>query len=220
MEKRHDRRRARRMQVRFWKLGEADALSGYSHNLSSTGMFIATSTPLPVGQRVRVELVNPRDGFVIEGVVAHAAKVAPALQSLRATGMGVRFLPPEELVERVLAKGGFSQGERPLASASGEKAPPVASGQFEVAFASSAELQRVFDRDIRNGGLFVSTPNPPDIDQTVTIQLQLPGGPRLDFPAQVVQRVAPSDSGGGGIGVAFHDPSAVLAALGAHLSQA
>ncbi len=208
------------MQVRFWKLGDGQALSGYSHNLSSTGMFIATSTPLPVGQRVRVELVDSRQGFMIEGVVAHAAKVAPALQSLRATGMGVRFLPPEELVERILAKSGLPRAERPRAAPPSPHTPPVASGQFQVVFGSSAELQRVFDRDIRNGGLFVSTAEPPAIDQTVTVQLQLPGGPCLDFPAQVVQRVAPSAHGEGGVGVAFHDPSAVVAALAAHLAQA
>ncbi|HKI86145.1 MAG TPA: PilZ domain-containing protein, partial [Thermoanaerobaculia bacterium] len=172
MEKRHDRRRARRMQIRFWKLGESEALSGYSHNLSSTGMFIATSTPLPVGQRVRVELMDSRESVVVEGVVAHAAKVAPALQSLRATGMGVRFLAPEELIDNVLSRSGASSRERQIvAPAPNRHEPPRPAGdRFQVVFKSSAELKKVFDRDIRNGGLFVSTPDPPQIDQTVAVQ--------------------------------------------------
>jgi hypothetical protein len=68
-------------------------------------MFIVTNTPLSSGCRVRVELVDRERGFMMEGVVAHARKMAPALARLNQSGMGVRFLTVEELVRELIPAG-------------------------------------------------------------------------------------------------------------------
>jgi hypothetical protein len=73
-------------------------------------MFIVTNTPLSSGSRIRVELVDRERGFMMEGVVAHARKMAPALARLNQSGMGVRFLTVEELV-RELIPGGLGETE-------------------------------------------------------------------------------------------------------------
>lgn len=102
MERRDKARYARRLQVHFWKRGDDTAYSGYTANISREGMFIATASPLPKGARIRIEILDEQTGFVVEGVVAHAARVSPQLQKLKASGMGVRLLPVHELVGELM----------------------------------------------------------------------------------------------------------------------
>src|SRR5688500_19134444 len=112
MARRISPRRARRVQVQFWKRGEPHAYPGYTTNISLTGMFVATRSPLPPGTRLRVEVLDGSRGFMIEGVVAHARKIRGELMHLSVPGMGVRFLGVEELV-RELIPVGYGVGEAP-----------------------------------------------------------------------------------------------------------
>ena len=74
MSRRISPRRPRRVQVQFWKRGEPHAYPGYTTNISLTGMFIGTRSPLPPGTRLRIEVLEGDRGFMVEGVVMHARK--------------------------------------------------------------------------------------------------------------------------------------------------
>jgi Tfp pilus assembly protein PilZ len=135
MSRRRALRRPRRVQVNFWKQGEPTSYIGYTTNISMTGMFIATNSPMPSGVRVRIEIVDRDRGFMVEGVVAHARKIRGELARLSQSGMGVRFLSVEELV-RELIPAVFGQTEEiprdpdrasvsPLESPTGEPEAPV-----------------------------------------------------------------------------------------------
>ncbi len=102
MSRRRSTRRARRVQVQFWKRGEPHPYPGYTTNISTTGMFIATRSPLPQGTRVRIEVLDRDRGFMVEGMVAHARKVRGELMRISQPGMGVRFLNVEELVKELI----------------------------------------------------------------------------------------------------------------------
>lgn len=102
MSRRRSTRRARRVQVQFWKRGEPHPYPGYTTNISTTGMFIATRSPLPQGTRVRVEVLDRDRGFMVEGMVAHARKVRGELMRISQPGMGIRFLNVEELVKELI----------------------------------------------------------------------------------------------------------------------
>ena len=102
MSRRRATRRARRVQVHFWKQGEPTAYVGYTTNISMTGMFVATNSPVPSGTRIRVEVIDRNRGFMIEGVVAHARKVRSELAAITQSGLGVRFLSVEELVRELI----------------------------------------------------------------------------------------------------------------------
>jgi len=102
MSRRRATRRARRVQVHFWRQGESTAYVGYTTNISMTGMFIASNSPMPSGTRIRVEVIDRDRGFMVEGVVAHARKVRAELASISQSGMGVRFLSVEELVRELM----------------------------------------------------------------------------------------------------------------------
>lgn len=91
MERRQAKRKARRLQVKFWDTTEEQPRSGYTINISPTGLFVGTNRPLPPGSKVRLSIsLNERE-LTLEGTVVHAARVSPLLQRLRPSGMGVRF---------------------------------------------------------------------------------------------------------------------------------
>ena len=265
MTRRRAVRRPRRVQVQFWKRGEAHTYPGYTTNISTTGMFLATNSPQPPGTRVRVEVLEGDRGFIVEGVVAHARKTRSDLMRLTQPGMGIRFLTVEELVRELIPS--IIPGEteeipedapaapRPAAaprptlqSAAPALAAPVpppvtpassaaapaplhpappppprptdGGGAFNMGFLGPAEFLEVFQRDIVNGGLFVSTRYPGRLQEIVRIELRppIPGAAPVLLSARVVQRFEPQEGVFGpnllsGMGVEILDLPAVLVEL-------
>lgn len=239
MSRRRAVRRPRRLQVHFWRQGDPAAYVGYTTNISLTGMYIATNSPVSSGARIRVEVVDRERGFMVEGVVAHARKMPAELARLGQSGMGVRFLSVEELVRELMPAGISGTEEIPRDTAPPPEparvpppppppapepprpatppnpspppppVPPVANnrppvpvapsgGSFTVRFSGVDEFLEVYRRDIRQGGLFVSTLYPARLQETVNVELF----PPLPYPepvvvrARVVQRFEPhADSG-------------------------
>jgi len=99
MERRIHRRFPRRIELRFWRPGEAQGHAGYTTNISKSGLFLGSATGLMPGERLRLEIVDRENGFFAEGRVARVHRVDLALRHIDQPGVGVRFLLPEELVE-------------------------------------------------------------------------------------------------------------------------
>jgi Tfp pilus assembly protein PilZ len=235
MSRRRSARRPRRVSVQFWKQGDPHPYPGFTTNISLTGMFIGTRSPMPSGTRVRIEVLVER-GFMIEGVVAHARKIRGDLTQIVQSGMGVRFLTVEELVGEVLPGIGGGVGEAvpppraspdpdeelaaapleppdvselPTPTSPSPSAPPpnqasappppvrpapapaIGPGVFTVHFPSPRHFVDVFERDIKNGGLFVSTRFPGRLAEVVTIELHPPDAEPILIRARVVQRFEP-----------------------------
>ncbi len=270
--RRESDRVVRRLPVRFWRPGEERSVTGYTTNISTTGMFVVTHQPFPKMSRIRVEVLDPRSGFVVEAEVAHSHKVSLDLAALGPSGMGVRFLPIETLVRELFPqavsgdRGGRTGASPVLTMPEPPKAPsppsaeppgapsprsfpsnrvpivrvgaPAAPGSatpsgaqvpIAVRFSSVEQFQSVYERDLRQGGLFVATPRPAPIGDLVEIELHLPepliGTVRLR--ARVVHRIDPQGGEGmggpnllAGIGVELLDRAAALAALAPYLSGA
>lgn len=117
-------RRPRRVQVHFWRQGDPAAYIGYTTNISLTGMFIATNSPVSSGSRVRIEVIDRDRGFMVEGVVAHARKSPQELARLNLSGMGIRFLTVEELVRELMPAGLAEMEEIPRDAPRPEPPPP------------------------------------------------------------------------------------------------
>jgi len=282
MTRRRSVRKPRRVQVQFWRRGEPQAYPGYTTNISTTGMFLATTGPQPPGTRLRIEVMDGHHGFIVEGLVVHARKVRGDMMRLTHPGMGIRFLNVAELVrelipvlpgeteeipeeERLWGEEGspsMSAASAASASASAPKpvrlgappteplhpaapppAPPVApppappvtagvrlsgtppkpvdsAGSFAVQFLGPAEFIHVFERDIVNGGLFVSTRYPGRLQEVINVELlpPLPHAEPVFFRARVVQRFEPHGKDFGpnllsGMGVEILDLPALLTRL-------
>jgi hypothetical protein len=127
-ERRRNRRWPRQLEVRFWKQGEEGQGSrAISTNISRTGIFVRTQMVLPSGTRMRLAVGHSGRSFTIEGVVMRALRSPAHLQSVMPSGMGVRFLGPEELLEELLPAIDFQAEER----VPGGIGTPVASMQDE-----------------------------------------------------------------------------------------
>ncbi|HXU46607.1 MAG TPA: PilZ domain-containing protein [Thermoanaerobaculia bacterium] len=226
----------RRVPVRFWRVGQERTTTGYTTNISGTGMYVVTHQPAPRGARIRVEVLDPRCGFIVEAEVAHAHRVSTEMSALGLSGMGVRFLPVADLVRELFPEA-TQVVERPAeptppepavaATAPGAAAPPGAApigarSPYQVRFSSVEQFDAVYQRDLSQGGLFVATRDPAPIGATVEIDLYLPapllGTVRLR--ARVVHRIEPQTAEGlggpnllAGMGVEILDPRGTLGAL-------
>ncbi len=221
MERRGDPRRVRRVGVKFWEPGSQTAHQGFSTNISNTGMFIATSHPVPQGNRVRLEVCTENNGFVVEAKVARTRRSVQALQSVRHAGMGVRFLGVEDLVGELFPDICSERAPAP------KPAPRPAAG-FRVRYPTLESFLEVYRRDISTGGLFVPTGKPAPLNEVVTIAIGLQGDPMepLQLKARVVHRLEPNGTDMvqganlmSGMGVELLDPAGARETVGALLRQ-
>lgn len=300
------KRFARRLQVRFWIPGDDQPRSAYTTNVSTTGMFVCTGSPAAPGDRVRIEVLDETNSFMVEGVVVHAARVSPLLRKLRDSGMGVRFLRVDELIGAIVptadvdeketrgaeeeapaadegetgeetpasaetgaapsdAEGGSRPSTRlgsaerteppsdpsPLpvepagdpgpAAAATPDAPPrqVSRGapsrrpakainrtplraprerSYTLRFASLPSFLAIFERDIKVGGVYVTTQSPAKLREQVTIEIRVPEpvSQSLRARARVVHVVEPGEEEANllaGMGVELEDVEGVVGQL-------
>lgn len=218
MNRRESPRKTQRVQIRFWRQGGERSYPGYALNVSARGMFIGTSYPLPTGSRLRAEVVDPDRGFVVEGVVVHSHRVAPELQRVRPSGMGVRFLGFDELLGELAPV--TSPGRAPsVAPRVAPRSERVDRESFPVVYRSAREIFAILDRDLVHGGLFVRTQEPATVGSVITVEVRIEseaaiGEPPLRLPARVVHRFAGDGNGSpaatAGMGVELLDPQVAI----------
>ena len=195
MSRRRATRRARRVQVHFWKQGEPTSYVGYTTNISTTGMFVATNSPVPSGTRVRVEVIDRDRGFVVEGVVAHARKVRAELASITQSGMGVRFLSVEELV-RELIPAAYGQTEE------------IPHNQDRGSFSTSPNLHA--EPEPPELSVAPSPPEPPPLAPPPRQPSQTPGRTPVSVSSTPPRTATPSAATGGSFSVRFSSPQEFL----------
>jgi hypothetical protein len=85
-------REKRRVMVRFGI--DRPEKTGFTMNVSRSGMFLRTNTVFKPGTRIQLEIVLPDRSFGLWAQVVWAKKVPPQLAHVLDCGMGVRFLEP------------------------------------------------------------------------------------------------------------------------------
>lgn len=237
MERRDDKRRVRRVAVRFWKKGEEKARTGFTTNISSGGMFIGSNMVHGRGTRLRIEVLDPNSSFMVEGVVARAIRTQPNMQRLRASGMGIRFLKVKELVSELFPPTESRTPDGPPLRPRSVEPPPLSPPvgdeaktappseprptgyAYTVQYRSPAELKTAFERDIAQGGLFITTPAPAPLQKVVSIEISVFGVflPAVRVLARVVHRTEPGAGDNAnllaGMGLELLDPEQAKEAL-------
>jgi len=105
MEKRGKRRFLKRLSVRFGD--QKPDRAAFTHDLSSTGIFLKTTVVFPPNTKLYIELTLPDEKVIrCRGIVMWAKRIPPALSRIiQKHGMGVHLLEmPEEykaLIERL-----------------------------------------------------------------------------------------------------------------------
>lgn len=210
-DRRPAKRHRRRLSARFRPAGSTRELTGFTTNISATGMFLATRHTLATGTRVRVELLGEH-GFVVEAEVVWVQVQPLAMRGVRPSGMGLRFVPIERLIREAI---GAPKVEEPEAPESSTEVP-----HFRVAFKDTDQFLRVLDRDLQTGGLFLLTDRALEVEDPVTVEIVPPGDAAavVRCEAKVVFTGDPRGQDGGrnlmaGVGVEITDREAVLARL-------
>ncbi len=190
MERRERERRPRRVQVKFWQRGTEKRYRGYSANISTGGMYIDTNHLVTAGSRIRIEVGSGEHNFMAEAVVARVNK---SLQTLRPSGMGVRFLNIEELVGELIPEIGSGATDEP---------PPLPEGAYRLRFADRRQFLEVYQRDLSTGGLFIPTNEPAALNHVITVELSIEESDiaPVRLEARVVHRLDPDMPDGSGTG--------------------
>lgn len=231
MDRRDNRRFPKRLPLRFSRRGETQVNNGFTTNISSSGMFIGTASTFSLGDRLRIEVVDSKHGFVVEGVVARVERVPLALRQVRQPGVGVRFLSVSELFRDLFpsamlagpapTSGTRQEDEKEKSAHPDREAGPRAEEVVQVRLESLREVERVVEHDLVHGGLFIHTEQPLPEGTTIDVEIAVPvsGFTPPRGAARVVHRFqAPSGAGEGanllsGMGVVFVEPAPILEAL-------
>jgi Tfp pilus assembly protein PilZ len=227
MDNRKARRLKRRIRVKFWRLDGPVEKSGFTYNVSLTGMFICTNSPFKPKTRIVIQIGKEDNKIEIQGVVRHAARVDPLLQKIKPSGMGVRLLRTEELMAVVLGHerdmSAEKEDEENETALQEEVAQTEAVEDQEAAtiyrmnFVSPRELATSFERDLKFGGIFVPVLDLPEGDDVVIEFLfDWDDQARVQIPAHVVKRFEAAEGTTAGervtgIGAAFSDPEGAIA---------
>jgi Tfp pilus assembly protein PilZ len=154
-ERRVSRRHRRRLQVRLWS-DDAEG-TGFTVDVSNTGLLIETPKTFDVGERLHLEICIGESSYFSECVVVRKKSYPPHARALFKPAIGVRLV-------------GLIEALRDSAEAAEE----VPDGPMQVDLSDPEELKAAFERDIKHGGLLVRTRESPEIDSEVVVPLRLP----------------------------------------------
>jgi len=101
-ERRACERFARRVEVRFWRAASTQPHTGFTTNVSTSGLFLGTTHNLEPGERVRLELPDRDGSFIIEAQVVRVHRVSVSLRHIDQPGAGLRFLSPPDLLASLI----------------------------------------------------------------------------------------------------------------------
>ncbi len=91
-------RTKRRLMIRFGT--DLPEKTGYTKDISETGLFIRTNNVLPPGDKIQVQVEFPEESFNLRAKVIWAKQVSPHLAHIMDCGMGVHFIePPADWLE-------------------------------------------------------------------------------------------------------------------------
>lgn len=198
MEKRRHRRYSRRFRVRFGE--KALDRTGFTSDVSATGMFIVAQPVPKLNTRLHVEVaIDTERVLYFEGMVARMTLVAPELRSVMKGGFGLRFLSGAELMA--------------------EMVPHLRDPKRLVLSYPTAEaLHGAYEKELKRGGAFVWSDREHAVNSIVNLEVDAEFSNRqLAFECRVVHVV--TEAGRWGIALMFLEPAAALAGISGLLGK-
>ncbi len=187
-------------------VSEGAAIQTTSRGLSGEGIAVRSLVPPRVGARVSLALYlpgNPKPEVAV-GVVAASARDRPVPAGFWVQFTAIDVAARERITALVAEK---ARRARELRAPRGFQRFHT---QFTVHFRTAREFVREHAQNISRGGVFIQTGTPPQVDEVITVQLELPdGGAPATTTGLVMHRVTPEEAEQQGIvpgiGVQFLD---------------
>jgi hypothetical protein len=168
--------------------------SGFTADVSTTGMFVVSSTLPALDTRLHLQVFFGEGDFTFfEGRVRRHRLVPVELRSIEKAGFGVEFLAPAALLADRLRRR--------------ETGPVESVPRFRLDIRSAPALRELWERELKHGGIFITSERTPGRDEIAEVELALrfaPGEPSLRFPARVLQ-ILQVPGAPAGIGFEFLD---------------
>jgi type IV pilus assembly protein PilZ len=187
-------------------VSEGAAIQTTSRGLSSEGIAVRSLIPPRVGARVSLALYlpgNPKPEVAV-GIVSAATRARPV-----PAGFWVQFTAIDTAARERIT-GLVIERARQMRDSRSDRGFQRFHTQFTVRFRTAREFVREHAENISRGGVFIQTESPPQVDEVITVQLELPdGGPIATSSGLIMHRVtvAEAEQNGliPGIGVQFLD---------------
>ncbi len=110
-ERRQSKRRRRRLAVKFWR-GDVEG-TGFTVDISNTGLMVQTTAAADIGTRFHIELQLPEGTlFLTEGIVVRKKVYPRYAASMFKPTLGFRFLGLGEAIRAVLEQESEDDSER------------------------------------------------------------------------------------------------------------
>jgi uncharacterized protein (TIGR02266 family) len=172
-------------------VAEGSAIQTTSRGLSGEGIAVRSLVPPRVGARVSMALYLPGNAKpeVAVGVVAASTRDRPVPAGFWVQFTAIDAAARERITALVVEK---ARRARELRAPRG---CPRFHTQFTVRFRTAREFSREHAKNISRGGIFIQTATPPEIDEVISVQLELPdGGPPATTSGLVMHRVTEEDA--------------------------
>ena len=187
-------------------VSEGAAIQTTSRGLSGEGIAVRALVPPRVGARVSMALYLPGNSKpeVAVGIVAASTRDRPVPAGFWVQFTAIDVAARERIAALVVEK---ARKARELRDARGFQRFQT---QFTVRFRTTREFVREHAQNISRGGVFIQTRTPPQLDEVIAVQLELPdGGPPATTSGLVMHRVTVEEAEQQGIvpgiGVQFLD---------------
>ena len=183
-------------------VSEGVAVQTTSRDLSALGIAVRSLTPPHVGARVSMALYLPNTTVpeVAIGRVARAEAGAP-----RDSGFWADFIVVDPQARMRIS---HLLSDRDQGAEGNQRGFPRHQVTLAVRFRSARDFVLEHASNISRGGIFIQTDDPPPMDATVQVELQLPGDPTpVMTNGIVVHRQLAVAGKTPGVGVQFIDGS-------------
>jgi type IV pilus assembly protein PilZ len=188
-------------------VSEGAAIQTTSRGLSSEGIAVRSLIPPRVGARVSLALYlpgNPKPEVAV-GIVSAATRARPV-----PAGFWVQFTAIDTAARERITGLVIERARQMRDTPRSDRGYQRFHTQFTVRFRTAREFVREHAENISRGGVFIQTQSPPQVDEVITVQLELPdGGPIATSSGLVMHRVTVDEAEQNGlvpgIGVQFLD---------------
>ncbi len=182
-----------RLKVKFKSF--SSFITEYTHNISKGGIFIRTTQPCELRDKVEVVLVLPDTDqeVLLKGEVMHVIPESEATDQFPA-GMGIQITEIRQeylsLIDDFIAKKLEQEGVDGLGRREHKRYP----SRLRVRFGSKQALVDEYLQNISHGGIFIQTKNQRNINELIDIVLIHPTtGEEFKLMGEVVRVVTGED---------------------------
>lgn len=177
-DRRKSKRFRKRAKVRFWWADFEG--TGFTSDISDTGLLIETNKPIEIGTRLNIEVTHADLSFFGTILIVRQKTYPRQARSLFKPALGARFLrvtevmgvsAAEELQDEPEAENVEEQPE-----VQEEPAPPLVPQDIplQVDLRKHETLAEIYERDVKHGGLRVITTEIAELQSDIEVPVLLP----------------------------------------------